>query len=415
MKTKLLLLLLPALLSAQNLHELIKLAQEKNDIVLAKKYTQNAKEKQVSAQKSEYFPTVALGGFYKRDDAVSPFQAGDIYSAYAKVSLNIYDGGRRSLQVDAKKASLNASRFDTLAFKKSLALNITKNFFAIKTLQASLNAKEEAQKALKAQLERIKQFYDVKMATLDDVERVQSDFDTNLYDMQTIRFQILSLKSQLELKVGQKIKTLENSSFKKPDDTHYSLLENIKAMDAQKNVINYNANAIESYYHPNIRLEDTYSLYSYNRLSPLAKQASPLDKQNVLLLSANIRLFDFGTLKKTKEALKLNAVAVASQIAYQTKEQKMQYNLALARIQTTKLKIRSSKSALNAATSAFKTIEKKYTAGIVDYIVYLDALTKKTSTKALYESSLNDLEVAYAIYYYYSGKNILEELQSCKK
>ena len=412
MKTKLLLLLLPALLCAENLHELIKLAQEKNDIVLAKKYTQDAKAKSVAAQKSNYFPTVDLGGFYKRDDAVSPFQAGDVYSAYAKVAVDIYDGGRRSSQVDAKKASLNASSFDTAAFRKSLALNITKNFFAIKSLQASLNAREEAQKALKAQLERIKQFYDVKMATLDDVERVQSDFDTNLYNMQTIRFQIFSLKSQLELKVGKKIGTLQNSSFKKQLEGDYALLETIKAVSAQKNAIEYNANAVESYYYPNIRLEDKYSLYSYDRLDPLAEKiATPLDKQNVLLISANIRLFDFGSLAKTKEALKLNAAALTSQIEYQTKEQKMQYNLALARIQTAKLKITSSKSALNAATSAFKTIEKKYNAGIVDYIVYLDALTKKTTTKALYESSLNDLEVAYAIYYYYSGKNILGELQ----
>ena len=412
MRIKLLILLLPALLGAENLHELITLAQEKNDILLAKKLTQSAKTKELASKKSEYFPTVDLGGFYKRDDAVSPFQAGDVYSAYAKVDLDIYDGGRRSAQVDAKKETLKSAAFDTTAFKKSLALDVTKNFFAIKNLQASLNAREEAQKTLKAQLERIKQFYDAKMATLDDVERVQADFDTNLYNIQTIRFQILSLKSLLELKVGKKIASFEPSSFQKEKKSSFESLEDIKAARAQRSAINHNANAVDSYYYPNIRVEDKYSLYNYDRLDPLANQfAKPLENQNVLLLSANIRLFDFGRLAKTKEALKLNAAALQSQIEYKTKEQKMQYSLALARIETAKLKIKSAKSALNAATSAFETIEKKYNAGIVDYIVYLDALTKRTSTKALYESSLNDLEVAYATYYYYSGKNILEELQ----
>ena len=412
MRIKLLILLVPALLGAENLHELITLAQEKNDILLAKKLTQSAKTKELASKKSEYFPTVDLGGFYKRDDAVSPFQAGDVYSAYAKVDLDIYDGGRRSAQVDAKKETLKSAAFDTTAFKKSLALDVTKNFFAIKNLQASLNAREEAQKTLKAQLERIKQFYDAKMATLDDVERVQADFDTNLYNIQTIRFQILSLKSLLELKVGKKIASFEPSSFQKEKKSSFESLEDIKAARAQRSAINHNANAVDSYYYPNIRVEDKYSLYNYDRLDPLAnKFAKPLENQNVLLLSANIRLFDFGRLAKTKEALKLNAAALQSQIEYKTKEQKMQYSLALARIETAKLKIKSSKSALNAATSAFETIEKKYNAGIVDYIVYLDALTKRTSTKALYESSLNDLEVAYATYYYYSGKNILEELQ----
>ena len=92
-------------------------------------------------------------------------------------------------------------------------------------------------------------------------------------------------------------------------------------------------------------------------------------------------------------------------------EQKMQYALSRARITTAKLRIKSAKSALKASSSAFTTIEKKYNAGIVDYVIYLDALTKKTNAKALYERGLNELEIAYAILYHYSGKNIKEELQ----
>ena len=412
MKINLLLLLLSTLLGAENLHELITFAQKKNELVVAKQYTQNAKTQELASKKSEYYPTLDLGGFYKRDDAVSPFQAGDVYSGYAKVDFELYDGGRRSAEVNAKHESLKASRFDTVAFQKSLALNITKHFFAIESLQATLHAREEAQKTLKAQLQRVKQFYEAKMATVDDVERVQADFDTNLYDMQTIRFQILSLKARLELIVGKKIEDLEPSKFKKDRSATFGTLEDIQALQSQKNAIQYNADATQSYYYPNIRIEDRYNVYGYERLDPLADQfAKPLDNQNVLLMSVNIRLFDFGRVAKTQEALHLQAAALQSQIQYKTKEQQMHYELAVARITTARLKIESSKSALNAATSAFETIEQKYNAGIVDYIVYLDALTKKTSSKALYESSVNDLEVAYAIYYYYSGKNILEELQ----
>jgi len=45
---------------------------------------------------------------------------------------------------------------------------------------------------------------------------------------------------------------------------------------------------------------------------------------------------------------------------------------------------------------------------LVDNIVYLDALSIKTNATALYTKSLNDLEVAYAIYYYYAGQKIKE-------
>ncbi|WP_297441548.1 TolC family protein [Sulfurimonas sp.] len=406
------LVLVPALLCAQNLKELIDLAQKHNDLVTAKKYNEASKAQALDSQKSSYYPTVDIGGFYKRDDAATPFQAGDIYSAFAKVGFDIYDGGKRSALVDEKAQTLQSAAFETTAYKKSLALGITQDFFAIKSLQASLNAREEAQKTLKAQLEKITKFYEAKMATIDDVQRVQADYDTNIYNIETIKFDILSLKSKLELTTGAKIKSFEATAFKKEENENFATLENIQAIIAQKNAINAASNAVDSFYYPNIRIEDTFSVYGYDRLDPQTKAlANPLDNQNKIMLTVNMRLFDFGQISSSKEAVRLNAKVLNAQINYQTKEQQTEYELAKARIATAKLKILSAKSALNAAKSAFHTIEKKYNAGIVDYIIYLDALTKKTSSKALYESSLNDLEVAYATYYYYSGKNIQEEIK----
>ena len=118
-----------------------------------------------------------------------------------------------------------------------------------------------------------------------------------------------------------------------------------------------------------------------------------------------------GTVAKSKQALMINSQALDTQVSYSKKEQQMQYDLSISAIETSYIKIKSAKSALVSATSAFETISKKYDAGIVDNVVYLDALSSQTSAKALYETSLNDLEVAYASYYYYAGKNIEEFLQ----
>jgi outer membrane protein TolC len=107
----------------------------------------------------------------------------------------------------------------------------------------------------------------------------------------------------------------------------------------------------------------------------------------------------------------ISAKALNSQVLYKTKEQKMHHEVALARLDTSKIKIQSAKSALIASESAFEKIEKKYNAGIVDYVIYLDALTSKTRADALYETSLNELEIAYAMYYYYSGKNLAEYIK----
>jgi len=227
--------------------------------------------------------------------------------------------------------------------------------------------------------------------------------------MESIKFQILSLKKSLELKVGKSITTLEDSSFEKVSFDKYMTLDATKALISKEDSLRSLSESIDSIYYPNIKIEDTYSLYGYSRDEAFAKAGvTPLDNQNTLMLSLNFRLFDYGAVAKTKEAVLLTSKALNAQVSYQNKEQEMQFALALSRINTAKLKIASSKSALTSAQSAFNTIEKKYDAGIVDYVVYLDALSKKTSVKALYESSLNDLEFAYATYYFYAGKNIEE-------
>jgi len=401
-------LLLPLFLYSDTLKELIIFATLHNDLVLSKKYSEQSKTKELESKKSAYFPTVDMGGFYKKDDKASPFQAGDTLSGFTQVQYDIYDGGKKSSQVESAKYALSSSFHDKQAYKKSLALQITEDFFNIKNLQASLYAREEAQKSLQAQLTRMTSFYNAQMATRDDVERIQADFDTNIYNMESIKFQIISLKSMLELKVGKSIGSLENASFHKHIAREYAMLESTKALIAQNNSIKSTTKALESIYYPNIRIEDKYSLYKFGREDPLV---TFLNKQNTLLVTLNFRVFDYGAVSKAKEAILLQTQALNSHINYQTKEQKVQYNLAKARIKTANARIKSAKSALRASSSAFITIEKKYNAGIVDYIVYLETLTKRTNAKALYESSLNDLELAYATLYFYEAKDIKEELK----
>jgi len=407
---RLLLFIVPALIYAEGLKELLDLSTKQNDLVLSYEFSKQAKSKNLNSKESAYYPTLDVGAYYKRDDEPTPLQAGDVYSAYAKVALEIYDGGKRSSNVEQAKNELKSSSFLSEATKKSVALQITEDFFNIKSLESSLASKEEAQKSLKAQLERVIQFFEAKVATKDDVDRLQAAHDTNIYEMESLKFEILSLTKSLELKVGKSVSVLENSSFIKEDMKEYDTLESTKSLMAQEDSLRESSNGVDSVYYPNITIEDTYSIYGYDREDPVATAfgANLLESQNTLMLTLNMRLYDGAQIAKTKEALLLSSQALNAQVSYQNKEQKIQFELAKSRIYTTELKIKSANSALIAATSAYETIEKKYDVGIVDNVVYLDALTSRTTAKALYTSSLNDLEMAYAMYYFYGGKNIEE-------
>ncbi|WP_310441731.1 TolC family protein [Sulfurimonas sp.] len=405
---KLIFLVIPAFIYAQNLKSLIEYAQLNNEIVVSSSLNQEAQSKNVDSKKSAYLPVIDVGAYYQRLDDRTPIMAGDVYSGYAKIGFDIYDGGRKSSLLEQAKNEYKSSKYDTDEMKKSLALEITEDFYTVKSLDASLRAKEDASKSLKEQLSRIKKYFEARLATKDDVDRLQSAYDTNIYEIKSLELQKLTALKSLELKVGTKIDTLDDSSFKEIKED-LQPIDAINSLLSKESALVSSAESIDSAYYPQIRLEDSYNLYGYGRSDAMHPEG--LDNQNKILLSANIRLFDFGTLKEAKQAMIISAKALNSQVLYKTKEQKMHHEVALARLDTSKIKIQSAKSALIASESAFETIEKKYNAGIVDYVIYLDALTSKTRADALYETSLNELEIAYAMYYYYSGKNLAEYIK----
>lgn len=389
---------------AESLKSILDSAHQNNNLVLSSKFSKEAKEREIESKKSDYFPTIDIGASYKNTSDITLFQIRDIYAGYGKVEMDIYDGGVKSSQLERAKDEFRASSHDEAQMKKSLSLQIVQDFYAIKSLESSLRAKEDARKSLAEQLERIKQFYDAKLATQDDIDRLQASYDRNSYEIESLNFEMLSAKKSLELKVGKEIESFDASSFKESELSDFEENDDIKSLAFKERAIKNSADALEGAYYPNVKLEDTYTLYGYDDIAP--NHPAKIERQNVLMLSMNMRIFDYGSTSESKQALILNSKALSQEISYMSKEQKMRHEIAKARVKSSKQKIKSAKSSLKAASSAFETVNEKYNAGIVDYVIYLDALSAKTDASALYEKSLNDLEVAYAMFYYYGGKKL---------
>jgi len=402
-------LLLPALLFGDTLKSILEYAYQNNNILHSYKYAKDAKAKEVESKKSDYFPKIDIGASYKNTSDASLFQISDIYSSYGRVEFDIYDGGVKSSQLEKAASEHKASGYDESQAKKNISLEIVKNFYEIQSLEALLSAKEDSKKSISEQLERVKRFYDAKLATRDDIDRLQASYDNYLYEIESVRFEIFSAKKALEIKVGKKIESFEKSFFMESSASDFEVSDSVKSLEYKQNAMQSSSKALEGAYYPKIKIEDTYSLYGYNNV----EAANPLkiDRQNVALISLNMRIFDYGAISEAKQSMDLNAKSLKKQSEHMSYEQKAEYEISIARIGSTKLKIKSSKSALASARSAFKTVNEKYDARIVDYVVYLDALSVKTNAEALYERSLNELQVAYALLYYHSGKNLEEFLK----
>lgn len=406
---KALFLLLPTLMFAESLKDILDFAQKNNSILESKKYIKNAKESEVASRKSAYYPKIDIGASYKNVSDASLFQIEDTYALYGKFEVDIYDGGVKSALHDKAKNELLSSVHDELSSKESISLDITKNFYTILSLKSRIKAKLDAQASLLEQLERVKQFYEARLATEDDIQRLRASYDKESYEIESLNFELISAKKYLELRVGKNIDTLESSSFKDVTSLEYEQSDSIKSLTYQETAIKKGAEAQDAIYYPNIKLEDIYTKYEYGSVD--ANNPLKIDKQNVAMISLNMTIYDNSASSHAREALILNAKALNEQIKYRINEQKVEQEISLERIESQKLRIKSAKSSLVASSSAFATVDEKYRARIVDYITYLDALSAKTEAMATYESSLHELQIAYAIYYFYSGKKIEEFLE----
>jgi len=408
---KIVFICIPFILFAQNLQTLLEISKKNNYEIQSKQFLIHSKEKELRSVEKSYFPTLDLGAFYQRDDDAIPFQPGITYGIKATLSYELYDGGKRKYTLEQKNAERKEKEFSYQDSIAKTALAITEEFYNILSQKALLEARKDAAKSVKEELDRIKRFYEAELATSDDVDRLQSAYDRNMYEIESLKLQILSAKKMLELSVGMKIDSFENSQFQKIDTSSIQELPSIGSLKASKKALLYTAEQIQSAYYPHISLQDSFSWYGYEDEPQLPAGIEYLDTQNSAMANMVLRLVDFGRLKEEKEAVLLQARALQQQLLYAQKEQKIQLEIAKERIKTAKINIRSAKSAYKAAKSALETITKKYQAGLVDNVVYLDALANNTSAKALYEKSLNDLEIAYAKYYYYLGKDLEEMFQ----
>lgn len=410
MKKRWLWLLLPALINADDLKSLLEFAASNNKMVLSKGLTIKSKEKDLSSSKSEYYPTLNLGGSYSRYDERSLYSPGDIYKGSASVALDIYDGGRRSSTISKNKSLLKSAGYSEKAYKKELELSIVEDFFNIKSTEASLSVLQEQQVQLQAEVDRVKRFYAVGSVTADDVDRLQAALNNNAYQIESTKYQILSLKQLFNVKIGKEVNSFEASTIDTPQNIEKELSDSISSVQESADALKFGAESINSQYYPTIHLEDSYVFYGYGR-SDASGHPKGVDNQNILMLTVNMKLFDFGVASEQKESLLLQKESLQYEVEYLKQTQDVKVALASSKINTVKAQIQSAKSTLESAQSAYKTIAQKYRVGSVDNVTYLDALSVKTNAKAQYETALNNLQIAYGTYYYYTNKNIQEYIK----
>ncbi|HSR74606.1 MAG TPA: TolC family protein [Sulfurovum sp.] len=403
-------LFLPLCVFAQSvgLRTLVENANKENGLIKAKEIRITAKQEEVEAAKSAYWPTVDIGASHSYVSPTNIVNPGQTSSAFATVNLEIYDGGRKTALLGAKRYEREAALFEKSAFEKSIALEIVRHYYGLQKLSATLQALDERSTELKAQITRIKKFKSAGLSTQEDVDKLQAEFDGNDYTMANAKLELLRSKKNLELLSGLPANDLKRNYFQEPKNVRFEIFENIKMLQANASAIGEQSNAIDAGYKPQVNISDTYNRSHFDdtvSMGDLSGDGLLLDHQNKLMVSVNMRLFDNGKMAKESEAVKYQKLALMSEIDYAKKEQQMNFNLSEKSLETTRTKLKSAKSALRAANSTYGVLKEKFEVGLIDNIAFLDALTQKTLAQARYKETLYDYEIGKSIYYYYAGKD----------
>ncbi|MBT8348271.1 MAG: TolC family protein [Sulfurovum sp.] len=409
-------LFLPIYVFAQSygLSTLVENANKENGLIKAKNINIKSKQLEVESAKSAYWPTVDIGGSYSELSPNSLVSPGKTSTAYASISMDLYDGGRKSALINAKRYEEDAASFEKAAFEKSITLDIVRHYYNIKKYKATLHALQERSSELKEQIKRVKKFKASGLATQEEVDKLQAVFDSNNYSMANTRLALVTSEDNLELLTGLPVKNLKDNRLREPKNIEFEVFENIKMLEANSKAISEQANAIDAGYMPQVNVSDTYNKSSFDDTVSMPGFSSDdllVDSQNKVMLSVNMRLFDNGRMDKESEAVRYKKLALDSEISYAEREQEMNFHLSAKNLETLRSKKKSAKSALLAAKSTYDALKEKFEVGLVDNIAFLDALTQKTLEQSRYKETLYDYEISKSIYYYYAGKDPKEFIQ----
>ena len=413
-----------------NLPELILAAQSSN-LAQISNYEPQKAQLQKDAVKSAYMPSLTVDGGYS-------FLSGDINvlrpqraaTARAILELSVYDGGKREALLSSLSHLSAAEILKNEEYQNLLAFNMAKLYFSFLSLGELALAKEGEINYLKNALNRLEKYYRAGLSDESEYEAVNARYAMALAERLEISQNQNEIKNQIYALTGRDIEPVAGSRIAFADDFAPQKSEKPE-LEALK--LNFAA-ALEdekitaSETNPQIFIKNTYTFmrthYDRNLLPAQYRSAlepyfddffKPNLNTNELILGFSWKAFDFGANKKRREIKRISAL----QAKLNLDQKRLQNELNLANIKndlkTLEQKIAAGKSALNSAQTSLNAVSKKYEAGLLGYVEFLNATAQSFSVGSALELSKSKFEIKKAEYLYERGGKIAENIEKTER
>jgi len=413
-----------------NLPELILAAQSSN-LAQISNYEPQKAQLQKDAVKSAYMPSLTVDGGYS-------FLSGDINvlrpqraaTARAILELSVYDGGKREALLSSLSHLSAAEILKNEEYQNLLAFNMAKLYFSFLSLGELALAKEGEINYLKNALNRLEKYYRAGLSDESEYEAVNARYAMALAERLEISQNQNEIKNQIYALTGRDIEPVAGSRIAFADDFAPQKSEKPE-LEALK--LNFAA-ALEdekitaSETNPQIFIKNTYTFmrthYDRNLLPAQYRSAlepyfddffKPNLNTNELILGFSWKAFDFGANKKRREIKRISAL----QAKLNLDQKRLQNELNLTNIKndlkTLEQKIAAGKSALNSAQTSLNAVSKKYEAGLLGYVEFLNATAQSFSVGSALELSKSKFEIKKAEYLYERGGKIAENIEKTER
>ncbi len=407
------LVLLPLSMSASNLHEFITLSLNNEQHLI--KQMQNKQTTLESTQAlRNYLPDIALKSAYianNKDRFITDPQE----SLFTKLSLNflLFDGGAREANLRALKSKEKLSFLDKEQIKNYLALSAITLYFNSLSLEKILLANEQKIAFLKSAFERLQKFYDVGLGSREDLESIKAKYHLSLLEQSQNRLKLANIQKEIKILSNTNFTPKGLAFLKDPLEEKSQNYEVLMAKE-QINLAKANVNLAKAQYFPQFYIQNNYSFYKNNHNPKIPTAYANLadeflqtySQNNQFILGIEWKIFDFNARAKEVEKQRLNVQIANANARFNERKNQEELKYIKKSLKFLKEQINALNLSLNAADLAFENVDKKYQAGLVSYIEFLQALEMKFKAQSDLELAKNELEITKANYYFNTGADL---------
>ncbi|KLE00029.1 TolC family protein [Aliarcobacter butzleri] len=376
-------------LYAISLKELLNNVEVTNENYQAQQALQEMSKKQYESATKDNYPTFNLIGAYENNSKVLKTEPEDIAYAELKASYILYDGERIRNNELSKKSLHESQQLKTQYLKQEIMLEVIKQYFSYQNTKSAIDVINYKINELNGQIKKFEILVKNDLETKDKLQALIASKKEALYDIETLKIDLENSILQLSLLTGFDILPQDNDKLIEPTYDEKDRFD-IEAKRLEAKSVKYTSEGFN--YSPTISINNSLKKQEY-----LHYDETYNDKfNNQIMLQINFPIFDFGKISKDKEASQLEALALNKEIAYKEKSIQIERKLALKSLESSKVKLDSAISGLEATNTTYEFSKKRFDANLISYTEYLTELTKKQDANYRVILAKNDIELKKA-------------------